>query len=336
MVRIREGYTCNMGARVSREDYEWVYTEEPHATRRKEIMAKYPQVKKLMGPDPNLKYKVLFLVTLQILAMTVISTQSWLIVFLMAYIFGGTINHSLNLAIHEIAHNLAFGHGRPLANRALGMIANLPIGVPISVSFKKYHLEHHRYQGDVKKDVDIPSEFEGKIFNRTLLKLIWVILQPYFYAFRPLFIRPMPVTVLEVINFIVQVLFDVMVYKYFGVKAIFYFIQGTFLGTGLHPLSGHFISEHYMFIKGQETYSYYGPLNLLTFNVGYHNEHHDFPSIPGCRLPELKKIAPEYYDNLPHYTSWVKVIYDFIMDPEIGPYSRVRRHIKSEDSDKTD
>lgn len=251
------------------------------------IAAKYPQVKKLMGPDPNLKYKVLFLVTLQILAMSVISTQSWPIVFLMAYIFGGTVNHSLNLAIHEIAHNLAFGHGRPLANRALGMIANLPIGVPISVSFKKYHLEHHRYQGDVKKDVDIPSEFEGKMFNRTLLKLIWVILQPYFYAFRPLFIRPMPVTTLEVINFIVQVLFDVMVYKYFGVKAIFYFIQGTFLGTGLHPLSGHFISEHYMFIKGQETYSYYGPLNLLTFNVGYHNEHHDFPSIPGSRLPEV-------------------------------------------------
>lgn len=29
-----------MGARVSREDYEWVYTEEPHATRRKEIMGR--------------------------------------------------------------------------------------------------------------------------------------------------------------------------------------------------------------------------------------------------------------------------------------------------------
>ncbi|KAJ8308622.1 hypothetical protein KUTeg_013496 [Tegillarca granosa] len=40
----------------------------------------------------------------------------------------------------------------------------------------------------------------------------------------------------------------------------------------------------------------------------------------------VKKIAPEYYDNLPSYTSWVKVIYDFIMDPEVGPYSRVRRH----------
>ena len=40
---------------------------------------------------------------------------------------------------------------------------------------------------------------------------------------------------------------------------------------------------------------------------------------------QVRKIAPEYYENLPYHTSWVKVIWDFITDPEIGPYSRVRR-----------
>ena len=40
---------------------------------------------------------------------------------------------------------------------------------------------------------------------------------------------------------------------------------------------------------------------------------------------QVRKIAPEYYENLPYHTSWVKVIWDFITDPSLGPYARVRR-----------
>ena len=95
---------------------------------------------------------------------------------------------------------------------------------------------------------------------------------------------------------------------------------------GLHPIAGHFIAEHYVFVEGQETYSYYGALNLVTWNVGYHNEHHDFPRVPGWKLPQVKAIAGEFYDNLPCHMSWSKVMWQYATDPNMGPFSRVRRN----------
>jgi len=107
--------------------------------------------------------------------------------------------------------------------------------------------------------------------------------------------------------------------------AIFYLLLSLLFAGGIHPTAGHFISEHYVFEEGQETYSYYGPLNKITFNVGYHNEHHDFPNIPGSKLPELRRMAPEYYDGLKSYQSWVKVIIAFIFNKDISLFSRTKR-----------
>lgn len=328
-----------MGQQVSKSDFEWVYTEEPHKTRRKEIIAKYPEVKELMGPDHSLKYIVVTMVIIQLISAYLIRDASlWTIVFF-GYFWGGVINHSMTLAIHEISHNLAFGHSRPVANRCLAIFGNLVLGIPYAVVFKKYHLEHHKYQGDEEMDVDIPSCLEARLFNRTFTKFLWVILQPLFYTFRPLMLRPKPLTMLELYNFSAQLVFDIALYCLLGWRPLVYLAGGTFLAMGLHPVAGHFISEHYMFKKGYETYSYYGLLNCITFNVGYHNEHHDFPNIPGSKLPQVRKIAPEFYENLPCHTSWSRVIWDFIMDPEVGPYSRVKRkripNPIDEDGDRT-
>jgi len=93
----------------------------------------------------------------------------------------------------------------------------------------------------------------------------------------------------------------------------------------LHPLGARWIQEHYLIDKNQETYSYYGPLNLLAFNVGYHNEHHDFSSIPWNNLPKLRAIAPEYYDNLIYHKSWTKLLFHFLFDKDLSLYSRTLR-----------
>jgi sphingolipid delta-4 desaturase len=138
-------------------------------------------------------------------------------------------------------------------------------------------------------------------------------------------IRPKKVGPADLVNIAVVLAFDATVVYTCGFKSIIYLLLGTVFGGGLHPMAGHLISEHYMFVKGQETYSYYGSMNKLTYNVGYHNEHHDFPQIPQTRLPELQKIAPEFYLTLKHHTSWCYVIWAFLTDPEVGPWTRMKR-----------
>jgi len=249
---------------------------------------------------------------------------SYLSIILLSWSIGGVINHFITLAIHEITHNLAFE--KPIHNRLYAMlVANLPIGFAMIMPFQKYHMDHHLYQGIDGIDMDIPSKFEGQLFKNWMTKLLWVILQPYFYVLRPLLGNPKPVGLWEALNWCIQLSFNFSIFYFFSFKSFIYLILSTLAGLGLHPMAGHFIAEHYVFVENFETYSYYGPLNYLALNVGYHNEHHDFPRIPGSRLPNVREIAKEYYDMLPQYTSWTMVLWDYIFTTPIGPFSRVKR-----------
>jgi sphingolipid delta-4 desaturase len=59
--------------------------------------------------------------------------------------------------------------------------------------------------------------------------------------------------------------------------------------------------------------------------MGYHNEHHDFPTIPWNNLPRLRALAPEYYDTLKYHPSWSGLLFQFIFDPEYTLFCRVER-----------
>jgi sphingolipid delta-4 desaturase len=98
-----------------------------------------------------------------------------------------------------------------------------------------------------------------------------------------------------------------------------------FFSVGLHPLGARWIQEHYLTYGEQETYSYYGVLNAVAFNVGYHNEHHDFPSVPWNKLPQIKNSAPAYYNSLASHKSWTLLFFRFLFDQEISLFSRVVR-----------
>ena len=95
-----------------------------------------PQVTKLMGHEPLTKWVVLGVVLTQIItAILLRHTRPLSPLFIVtAYALGGTLNHNLFLAIHEITHNLAFKGIN--ANKALSIFANLPIGIPYCAMFK--------------------------------------------------------------------------------------------------------------------------------------------------------------------------------------------------------
>ena len=151
---------------------------------------------------------------------------------------------------------------------------------PFAVTFRGYHQEHHKYQGVDGVDTDIPCDFECKFVQGTGSKTVWATCQILAYALRPCIVRMQTITKWHVFNIISQLAFDAVMLKCCGVQPFIFNVLSIFLAGGLHPCAGHFISEHYVFPHKsgeQETYSYYGILNRLTWNVGYHNEHHDFP-----------------------------------------------------------
>ncbi|CAK9321020.1 unnamed protein product [Citrullus colocynthis] len=91
-----------MGSRTGDEkegsmatDFFWSYTDEPHASRRRQILSQYPQIKELFGPEPLAFIKVTAVVVLQLWTATTLHGASWLKILGIAYFFGSFLNHNL-------------------------------------------------------------------------------------------------------------------------------------------------------------------------------------------------------------------------------------------------
>uniref|UniRef100_A0A0G4GEU4 Sphingolipid delta4-desaturase N-terminal domain-containing protein n=1 Tax=Chromera velia CCMP2878 TaxID=1169474 RepID=A0A0G4GEU4_9ALVE len=309
------------------EGFAWTTERQFHDFRRRKILEKYPQIKSLMRPDAGFfPFCALSMCTIWA-TMVVISVLdlSWTTTVVLAYTVSGTLNHSLQLAVHELSHYLWFPS--KLANDALAVATNLCSGWPAALPFKRYHRDHHVFLGVDGMDPDLPTDWEAKFFSSAPLKLLFLILYPLFYSLRPLIFQPKMLDLPEAINLSVVIMWDAMILRVFGSKALFFLVGGTFIGLGLHPLSGHFLAEHYSLFgeESPETASYYGWINKIMYNAGYHVEHHDFPRIPGCKLPEVRRIAAEFYDDLPCHESWPGVLWKFVFDPCLTPFSRLKR-----------
>jgi sphingolipid 4-desaturase/C4-monooxygenase len=310
---------------MKRTDFVYSEEREPHRVRTKQILKEHPEMRKLIGKNPNTVFAIIGLVGFQVFMAWLLSGQSWWIIVLGAYIFGAFADHALFVMIHECAHQLLFK--KRSANRMAGILANLPQLFPSSVSFERYHIKHHSFQGIHELDADLPNRWEAKLINNYFVgKIIWLLLYPFFQLFRVARLREIkPFDKWIALNFILEVLFIAVIWIAFGPWAIIYLLLSFFFSVGLHPLGARWIQEHYLTHEEQETYSYYGVLNTVAFNVGYHNEHHDFPSIPWNKLPKIRETAPGFYNTLYYHTSWTKLFFRFLFDKKISLYSRVIR-----------
>jgi sphingolipid delta-4 desaturase len=312
---------------MRRTDFVHSESSEPHRLRTKKMLAEFPELRGLIGKNPFTMLIIIGLVGSMIALAWLLRDQSWWLIFVIAYFYGAFANHALFVMIHECVHNLLFKSRT--ANRFAGMFANLPHVMPGYASFEKYHIKHHSFQGIHELDADLPNKWEAKLIDNYFVgKLFWLLMFPIFQGTRVSRMKELNLfDGLLVANIIVQVIFDYAVWYFTGWHGLGFLFLSFWFSIGLHPVGARWVQEHYLtFDSEQETYSYYGVLNTVAFNVGYHNEHHDFPSIPWNKLPELKKAAPEYYETLYYHKSWTKLFFRFLFEKEISLYNRIVRN----------
>ena len=309
----------------AKKDFQFSTTAEPHKERTRAILKAHPEVREHIGRNPASFLIILFAVGLQLTIAYFLSSQPWWLALIVAFLVGAFANHACYVLIHEAAHNLIFKN-RPM-NFISGILADIPNVLPSSVSFRSYHLKHHSFQGDYYLDADLASKWEAKIIGNSFLgKALWEILFPVFQAIRTPRLKEIQfMNMWTIINWVVVFGVDALVIVFFGWTSFLYLVFSFFFSIGFHPLGARWIQEHFLIAPPQETYSYYGPLNIVALNVGYHNEHHDFPSIPGSRLPQLKIMASDFYDTMHVHKSWVMVLVRFISNPHVNLYSRIKR-----------
>jgi sphingolipid delta-4 desaturase len=302
--------------------------DQPHPERTRQILREHPEERRLFGRNPWTAAILLLVVSLQSAlawGFGILGLEYWWLALIVAWCVGAFANHTLYVIIHEATHSLIFKS--PVLNRWTSIIADLPNIFPAAAGFRVYHLKHHAHQGDYDFDADLASRWEARLIGNSILgKVVWELFFPFFQLCRPPRLRAIKMwSRWSWANVIAGLAYDALILIFCGWAGLVYLLASFFFSVGFHPVGARWVQEHYTLDPVQETFSYYGPLNLLALNVGYHNEHHDFPYIPWNRLPQLKALAPEFYDTLKSHRSWCRLWIEFLLNPQYSLFRRVER-----------
>lgn len=105
-----------------------------------------------------------------------------------AYFLSATLIHMVYILNHDLVHFTAFNTIQ--YNEYFSMFCSLSTGVPYGLPFGKYHRVHHQNQGVLSVDPDLASNFEIRYFGNPIMKVVFIMMIPFFYTMRPIFTCP--------------------------------------------------------------------------------------------------------------------------------------------------
>jgi len=319
-----------------------------HYERKKKIIEAHPEVKSLYGQNPWSFLIMLIGATSQTILGISMANLSWPVIIVTSYTLGTYLNWVCMVMGHEGSHGLVFKTKE--LNKIHTILAFLPCFLgPFGSFWSIEHMYHHQVVVD-KMNRYGPQQ--NSLLKKILFSLLFInvlsilfFLSSWIVAVRVgiHFVKYLAGTEKEptpdkfqmkpfknfpqvaksgwfYINMFALAAFNIIIYLKFGPVPILYFFLCNGFCNGLHPLGMRQVQEHYMQRKSQPTNSVYSSLGFFLLNIGYHNEHHDFPSIPWNRLPLLRKMAPEYYNTLFYFDSYTQVFVDFFTKAGI-PYT---------------
>jgi len=272
-----------------------------------------------------------------------IYTRNWpaLPWFVCVYTVGTLLSYQCQVLGHEGTPGLVFK--TPLFSKIHSVVAFLPVFLgPFGMWWMVEHMWHHNVVVDkcLRYGRQDAMPLRKAIFTLLFINianvaialvatilfavcLVTILLYsvglrtyafPQSFPLPPYTKFPQTIHVGFMLNTMAAMAFNFTIYHFYGLMPIaFMFCAGGFM-NGLHPLGMRQVQEHYFIKPKQPTYSNYTTVHNFALNINYHVEHHDFPTIPWSRLPQLRKIAPEFYNNIHYYTSYTSILWLFLFD----------------------
>jgi sphingolipid delta-4 desaturase len=300
-----------------------------HNALRRQVLTAHPELRAATGPDPRTVLALPVLLALHWGVAWLVSDAPVWAIFLAAFTLGQILIHAAGSLVHETAHNLIFR--RPLPKRLFDLgLEWILSSYGRQLIYQYEHItSHHPHIGDYEHDYEhedicaFQSRMQLRADNPRLQRLLTVFTlivhalplgsilgdgvigwanarasgRPQRDAQREIGAARPPAGQMRLFM-AVSALSNLTMLWLLGPWALLYHIWALslFLGKlGVWNL-GQSLSEHEGTDEITPTRSYYGPLNWLLFNTGYHNEHHTFPNVAWTRLPLLHRTAPEVFD----------------------------------------